>query len=279
MISVGVGVQIQYADADLSKGLPFASAVPVDGWNSRRHRLGLRLHRRRDRDADADHHHRSRLPLGDQSEDQRHDAPSSARCGSVDHRSASTTLNLARCRVSSVCASALTRNGPLLGTVEWTNWSRIGTSACAGIGAPAGHRHRGHSAVPVSRTAGSSRLAPNISGTDRLALRAGVGLREVADHRPGAHPAPAGQRPLLAVGRRHLQLTPKMSFDLGLFAYVREEIRRSTSRRRPAIRGSTATAYAGTVDSHIDIISVAMHYRWDDPAPAPAPKQGYFKAK
>jgi hypothetical protein len=36
--------------------------------------------------------------------------------------------------------------------------------------------------------------------------------------------------------------------------------------------------YAGTVDSHIDIISVAMKYRWDDPAPEPT-KQGYFKAK
>ena len=27
--------------------------------------------------------------------------------------------------------------------------------------------------------------------------------------------------------------------------------------------------YNGTVDSHIDIISVAMKYRWDNPAPAP----------
>ena len=28
-------------------------------------------------------------------------------------------------------------------------------------------------------------------------------------------------------------------------------------------------SYVGSVDSHIDIISVAMQYRWDNPAPTP----------
>jgi long-chain fatty acid transport protein len=28
--------------------------------------------------------------------------------------------------------------------------------------------------------------------------------------------------------------------------------------------------YSGDVSSHIDIVSVALKYRWDNPAPAPA---------
>ena len=30
--------------------------------------------------------------------------------------------------------------------------------------------------------------------------------------------------------------------------------------------------YIGDVSSHVDIISVAMKYRWDNPAPAPVSK-------
>jgi len=32
---------------------------------------------------------------------------------------------------------------------------------------------------------------------------------------------------------------------------------------------TTGVPYVGDVSSHVDIISVAMKYRWDDPAPAP----------
>ncbi|HEY0223630.1 MAG TPA: hypothetical protein VGC38_03870 [Pseudolabrys sp.] len=34
--------------------------------------------------------------------------------------------------------------------------------------------------------------------------------------------------------------------------------------------------YTGSVDSHLDIITVALKYRWDDPAPEPV-KQGFHK--
>ncbi|HZL38689.1 MAG TPA: hypothetical protein VFC45_00205 [Pseudolabrys sp.] len=40
----------------------------------------------------------------------------------------------------------------------------------------------------------------------------------------------------------------------------------------------TGVPYVGTADSHINIVSVSMRYRWDYPAPGPV-KQGYFKAK
>ena len=72
LISVGVGVQIQYAKADLSHCVtapcrrlgPLAESVGP--------RLGLRLHRRRHLDADADDDHRHWLSFRHQPEDQRH---------------------------------------------------------------------------------------------------------------------------------------------------------------------------------------------------------------
>ncbi len=86
MISVGVGVQIQYAKADLSHCIPRALRC----WCAARRivgpRLGLWLHRRRHPDADADHHHRCRLSLGDQSEDRRHAATGGDLAGSSRRR-------------------------------------------------------------------------------------------------------------------------------------------------------------------------------------------------
>ena len=51
-----------------------------------------------------------------------------------------------------------------------------------------------------------------------------------------------------------------------------------TNTSNPWFIPGATLGYTGTVDSHVDIISVAMKYRWDDPAPAPV-KHGYFKAK
>jgi long-chain fatty acid transport protein len=49
----------------------------------------------------------------------------------------------------------------------------------------------------------------------------------------------------------------------------------SATSGNPSFDGIT---YIGDVSSHIDIVSVGIKYRWDDPAPEPV-KQGYFKAK
>ena len=87
---------------------------------------------------------------------------------------------------------------------------------------------------------------------------------------------PDNDRYWLSVGGTY-QLTPKISFDA---AYSHIFVK-DTSINITATSGNPwfdGTAYVGSVDSHIDIISVAMHYRWDEPA-APAPvKKGYFKA-
>jgi long-chain fatty acid transport protein len=70
--------------------------------------------------------------------------------------------------------------------------------------------------------------------------------------------------------------SPKLSFDIAYsHVFVKNTpINITATSGNPWFDG---VAYVGSVDSHIDIISVAMKYRWDDPA-TPI-KQGYFKAK
>jgi long-chain fatty acid transport protein len=61
-----------------------------------------------------------------------------------------------------------------------------------------------------------------------------------------------------------------MSFDLAYsHLFVKSASIDLTSTANPwFIPGATA-AYAGDVAAHVDIISVALKYRWDNPAPAP----------
>jgi long-chain fatty acid transport protein len=70
-------------------------------------------------------------------------------------------------------------------------------------------------------------------------------------------------------------MTPKLSFDL---AYSHLFVKSTPINVVAGNPWWTGFDYVGTVDSHVDIISVAMKYRWDTPAAAPV-KQGYFKAK
>ena len=80
-----------------------------------------------------------------------------------------------------------------------------------------------------------------------------------------------------------LGATYKVSNKLSLDAAYSHVFVKSTPINITAASGNPwfATAlgdYIGNVDSRIDIISVALKYRWDEPA-APPVKQGYFKAK
>ena len=71
LISVGVGVQIQYAKADLSHCVTAPCGLRAAACGIVGPRLGLRLYRRRHRDADADHDRRHRLSFGHQPKDRR----------------------------------------------------------------------------------------------------------------------------------------------------------------------------------------------------------------
>ena len=183
---------------------------PGQSAQHRRQRLGLRLHRRRHADADADHHHRHRLSLGDQPEDQRHaDAagrpaftPAFSTPGSVN-----TTLNLPDIVTLGLRQRLDVRNGPLLGTVEWSNWSRIGTVDRA-TSRTARRRLIGGTrcTLPFQYSDGWFYLARRRISVERpqLAVRGGVGFEKSPITDQVRTPRLPDNDRTLAVGRRDL---------------------------------------------------------------------------
>ena len=107
----------------------------------------------------------------------------------------------------------------------------------------------------------------------QLALRAGIGFEKspVTDTVRG--PAiPDDDRTWLSVGGTY-KYSDKLKFDLAYsHIFVKNAPINITNASNPFFAIGGGTTYTGSVDSHIDIISVAMHYRWDDPAPAPERK-------
>jgi len=158
-----------------------------------------------------------------------------------------------------------------LGTVEWSNWSRIGTVAVLQPnGAPA-------------TAAGSNITLPfqyqdgwffsggaEYQWNDRLAVRSGVGFeRSPVTDQVRMPLVPDNDRIWLSAGATY-QYSNKISLDL---AYTHVFLK-STSINITQASGNpwfnqVAGSYVGDVSSHVDIVSVGFHYRWDNPAPAP----------
>ena len=106
-------------------------------------------------------------------------------------------------------------------------------------------------------------------------MRAGIGYEKSPVTDQVRMPLlPDNDRLWLSVGGSY-QWSPKLSFDL---AYSHIFVK-STSINISAASGNPwfdGVTYIGDVSSHVDIISVAMKYRWDTPAAAPV-SQLYHK--
>ncbi len=276
MISVGFGVQVQYGDAKLNKGLPFFGGGFSDftlegtGWG-----YGFTA------GMTVTPTPTTTIGLGYRSAINQKINGTMTVVGPLaalsTNGSASTTLNLP----DVVSLGLKQRVGPqwtLLGTVEWTNWSRIGTSAVAqGSGAPASVAGTAVTLPFQFEDGWFFSVGAEYQWNDRLTVRAGAAYEKSPITDQVRIPIlPDNDRYWLSVGGTY-QLTPKISFDAAYsHIFVKDaSINITATSGNPWFDG---TAYAGSVNSHIDIISVAMHYRWDEPA-APPPKQGYFKAK
>jgi long-chain fatty acid transport protein len=272
MISVGVGVQIQYGKADLSHGFSgcLAACGPLGLAELSGHGWGYGF--------------TAGVTL----------TPTPTTTIGIGYRSAinqkidgtlvtipppfatttpvSTTLNLPDI-VSVGLRQRLTSQLTGLATVEWTNWSRIGTSnVVTSSGAVA-------TTLPFQYKDGwLFSVGAEYQWSDPLKLRAGIGyeISPITDQ-VRTPLLPDNDRLWLSAGGTY-QWSPKLSFDL---AYTHLFVK-STPINITAASGNPwfngISDYIGDVSSHVDIISVAMKYRWDDPAPAPV-KQGYFKAK
>ena len=159
-----------------------------------------------------------------------------------------------------------------LGTVEWSNWSRIDT---VGVLQPSG----------APAIAGGSVVALPFQYQDgwffsggveyqwnqQMALRTGVGyeISPVTDQ-VRMPLVPDNDRIWLSAGATY-RYSNKITLDLA-YSHV---FLQSTSINISAASGNPwfnplLGTYIGDVSSHIDIISVGFHYRWDEP-PAPAP--------
>ena len=259
-ISIGFGVQIQYAKADLSKGpTPFFGPppgfVPLDadlsgnGWGYG-FTAGVTLTPTPT----------TTIGLGYRSAINQKIDGTLAITGTPT-ANVGTTLDLPD-TISLGLRQRLTPQWTGLATIEWTNWSRIGTSeVVTSNGAIA-------TTLPFQYKDGwLFSTGAEYQWTDKLAVRGGVGyeISPITDD-VRIPLLPDNDRYWLSVGATY-QLANKMSFD---FAYshlfVKSTSINITSTANPWFDG---IAYAGTVDSHIDILSAALKYRWDDPAPAP----------
>jgi long-chain fatty acid transport protein len=188
----------------------------------------------------------------------------------------STTLNLPD-MVSIGLRQRMTSQWTAMATFEWSNWSRIGTAnILQSSGAPATVL-TSPVTIPFQYSDGwFGSLGAEYQWNGQLAVRGGLGFEKSPITDGVRTPRlPDNDRTWLSVGATY-KLTNKLSFDAAYsHLFVKNtHIDISAASGNPSFNGVT---YIGDVSSHVDIISVAMKYRWDEP-PAPKPKM-YTKAK
>jgi long-chain fatty acid transport protein len=154
----------------------------------------------------------------------------------------------------------------LLGTVEWTNWSRIGTADVNSGGATV-------ATLPFQyRDGWLFALGAEYQWTDRLTVRGGLAyeISPITDE-VRIPLLPDNDRVWLSAGLTW-QIWRGFSADLAYsHIFVRDtHIDISAASGNPWFTTSPgAIAYIGDVDSHVDILSFSLKYRWDEPkAPA-----------
>lgn len=271
-ISVGAGLQIQYADATLTKGIgavpTWQASIDGAGWGvgftagvtltpTPTTSIGLGYRSGINQKINGT----LLLPAGVGG------GPPFSTPGSV-----STTLNLPDV-VSLGVRQRLTSQWTVMGTAEWTNWRRIGT---ANVVQPNGQlAYVGGAAnvvtIPFQYDDGwFFSLGAEYQWSDRLALRGGVAYEKSPISDAVRIPIlPDNDRVWLSIGATY-NWSKQITLD---FAYshifVKDTSVDITSSSNPSfVPGSP---YTGNIDSHIDLVSVALRYRWDAPA-APKPK-------
>ena len=191
-------------------------------------------------------------------------------CGGTTCGSINGTIN-APDIVSLGLRQKLSSQWMAMATVEWTNWSR---STNVGILQPNG--------APVT-LAGTNLVIPlnyrdgwffsagaEYQWNPQMALRGGVAYEKspVTDAVRGPV-IPDNDRLWLSIGGTY-KYSSKTTFDLAYsHVFVKSAPITIVDATNPAFIPGVTGTYTGTVDSHVDIISVALRYRWDDPAPAP----------
>jgi long-chain fatty acid transport protein len=191
--------------------------------------------------------------------------------------SVNTTLNIPDI-VSLGVRQKLSSQWMVMGTVEWTNWSRAGTSAVLQPnGAPA---LVGGTALVVPfqyKDGWFFSAGAEYQWSPQIALRGGVAyeISPVTDTVRG--PAiPDNNRTWLSIGGTY-KYSAKTTIDLAYsHVFVKSAPINIVDASNPFFALGGGTTYSGNVSSSLDIISLALKYRWDNPAPEPT-KQAFHK--
>jgi long-chain fatty acid transport protein len=251
-ISVGVGVQIQYAKAGLNHFLTILGGnvnLSGDGWGYG-FTAGVTLMPMSG----------TTIGLGYRSAiNQKIDGSLATPIGAFG---ASTTVNLPD-MVSLGIRQRINPQLTLLGTVEWTNWSRIGTSVISASPLPASPLLT----LPFDYKDGWFFSAgAEYQATDRLTLRTGLAY-EISPVTDSVRMplVPDNDRFWASIGAT-LQITRSLSADLAYsHIWVRDPtINISAASGNPWF-ATTGVTYIGDVSAHVDILSIGIKYRWDEP--------------
>jgi len=271
-ISVGAGVQIQYASASFTQGTALGATNQL-GISGAGMGYGFTA------GVTVTPTPTTTIGLGYRSGiDQKINGTLVASAGlpATTRGSVNTTVNLPDV-VSLGLRQRLSSQWTALGTLEWSNWSRIGN---ANILQPNGTAALAANAPVIIhfqyKDGWFFSAGAEYEWNERLTLRGGIAYEEspVTDavRVPGI---PDNDRIWLSVGGTY-KISPKITFDLAYsHIFVKSAPITLVDASNPTFTAGSGT-YTGTVDSHVDIISVALRYRWDDPAPSPI-KQRYAK--
>lgn len=267
-ISVGVGVQVQYGSANLSTGIGATPGVDAviggNGWGYG-FTAGVTLTPTPT----------TTVGLGWRSglnQKINGTLQTSAVLPGTTTGSVSTTLDLPD-TVSLGVRQRLDSAWTLLGTVEWTNWSRIGTATILQPnGAPAtllAGAGGGNVTLPFQyRDGWFFSGGAEYLWNDRLTLRTGLGYEiSPIDDQVRTPRLPDNDRFWASIGATW-QVFKGLHFDLAYsHLWVKDpSINISATSGNPWFNG--AVTYIGGVSAHVDILSASLVYRWDEPEPA-----------
>jgi len=266
-LSVGAGVQIQYASETLTRGLGatpgLEAVIKGNGWGygftagatltpTPTTTIGLGWRSFIDQKVDSTLNTSALLPL--------------TTAGPVN-----TTVK-APDTVSLGIRQRLDPLWTVMATAEWSNWSRIGTSVWTAPGGPATVL-----GFPVTlpfqyKDGWFFSGGAEYKWTDRLTVRGGIGYEISPIKDQVREPLiPDNDRFWASVGATW-QVFRGLHFDLAYsHIWVKDPtINISAGSGNPwFIPGGTAP-YVGSANAHVDIFSGSLVFRWDEPAAAPA---------
>ncbi len=256
-LSIGVGLQVQYLDVTLKRALglsPLAPAAILEGdAYGVGYTLGLTLTPLEG----------TEIGLGFRSSI-RHQLDGNMRLGPATVVPIKANVNLPEVLTFGV-SQRLSPQWKVMAGVEWTNWSRLNivpvTSAITGTAV---------TALPFSyRDGWFFSVGAEYQMTEQLALRAGLGyeLSPITDRTRDVR-IPDNDRLWASIGATY-QWNEQLSFDIG---YTHIFVKDTDIRLVPGNPQFAALPFVAEVKPSVDIVSVALKYRWDEPAkPIPAP--------